>query len=95
MWLVSWAVARQHLSKADTPYCWKHSPNLLCYRDRVSTVRHDPQHITVSQETETRELTTPPIQLTFDLTVYSFLKRSIIAQTIAPTTNGLICLQSI
>ena len=79
MWLVSWAVARQHLSKADTPHCWKHSSDLLCYCDWVSTVRHNPQHITLPQETETRELTTPPIQLSFDLTVYSFLKRNIIA----------------
>ena len=78
MWLVGWAVARQHLSKAYTPECWKQSPELLCYCDRAASVRHDLQHITVPQEAETGELTTGPLQLFPHLTVYNFLTRSII-----------------
>ena len=76
MRLVNWGVARQHLSKPHPPDCWKHPPNLLGYRDRVSTVRHHPQHVTVAKETEARELATYPLQLILHLSVHSFLERA-------------------
>lgn len=78
MWLVSWAVARQYLSKAYIPNCWKQSPELLCYHDWATSVGHDLQHVTVPQEAETREHTTGPLQLSPHLTLHSFLTRSII-----------------
>ena len=65
MKLVTLVVARQHLCKADSLHSWKHCPDLMCYCNGVSTVRHYSQYITVPKEAETRELTTPPLQLSF------------------------------